>query len=53
MLAAVRLRKLRTVRGGPLDNYIVTAETLAEAIEVNLMNYSPYVNKENLISIPI
>lgn len=34
MLAAVRLRKLKTVRGGPFDNFCVTPEVLQAAIKV-------------------
>lgn len=36
MIAATRLRKLRTERGGPFDNYRVTPEVLEEAIKVNI-----------------
>ncbi|MFH4979243.1 hypothetical protein AB6A40_005952 [Gnathostoma spinigerum] len=38
MLAGVRLRKLRTHRSGPQDNYVVRAETLQTAIKVDTEN---------------
>ncbi|EFO23293.2 aromatic L-amino acid decarboxylase [Loa loa] len=38
MLAAVRLRKLKTVRGGPFDNFYVTAKVLEEAIMTDRKN---------------
>ncbi|EJW78319.1 hypothetical protein WUBG_10773 [Wuchereria bancrofti] len=38
MLAAMRLRKLKTIRGGPFDNFSVTAETLEKAIMTDRQN---------------
>uniref|UniRef100_A0A8R1TRC4 Aromatic-L-amino-acid decarboxylase n=1 Tax=Onchocerca volvulus TaxID=6282 RepID=A0A8R1TRC4_ONCVO len=38
MLAAVRLRKLKTIRGGPFDNFFVTAKVLEEAIMIDRKN---------------
>lgn len=38
MLAAVRLRKLKAVRGGPLENYQVTADALRAAIKEDKKN---------------
>ncbi|MCP9261082.1 hypothetical protein DINM_004119 [Dirofilaria immitis] len=38
MLAALSLRKLKTTRGGPLDNFSVTAKVLEEAILIDRKN---------------
>ncbi|VDK74334.1 unnamed protein product [Onchocerca ochengi] len=38
MMAAVRLRKLKTIRGGPFDNFFVTAKVLEEAIMIDRKN---------------
>ncbi|VDK41111.1 unnamed protein product [Gongylonema pulchrum] len=38
MLAAVRLRKLKSVRGGPFDNFCVTPEVLEAAIKTDRAN---------------
>ncbi|KAL3997496.1 Pyridoxal-dependent decarboxylase conserved domain family protein [Acanthocheilonema viteae] len=38
MLAGMRLRKLKTVRGGPFDNFFVTAKILEEAIMIDRKN---------------
>uniref|UniRef100_A0A915Q6F7 Aromatic-L-amino-acid decarboxylase n=1 Tax=Setaria digitata TaxID=48799 RepID=A0A915Q6F7_9BILA len=38
MLAAVRLRKLKTIRGGQFDNFYVTGKILEEAITIDRRN---------------
>lgn len=51
MLAAMRLRKLKTIRGGPFDNFAVTAKVLEEAIMVNLKSYETEFIRKFLINV--
>lgn len=49
MLNGVKLRKLRSQRGGQYDNFHVAAETLDAAIKVTVWFLFQEINKNNFV----